>query len=120
MKKLYSKLITEYKKLRAVEKKYNDQKKVVESLKADMLHQMHAVGTDTYKGARGTVSAAHYQVPIVDDWNKLYKYIYKNKAFDLLQRRVTSTAWHDRVEDAKKPIPGIKPMTQSRLRINVK
>jgi hypothetical protein len=46
-------------------------------------------------------------VPTVADWDKLYAYIAKNKAFDLLQRRVSSTAVEERWE-AKKEVPGIK------------
>ena len=119
MKQIYSKLITEHKKLKAKEAAYNEQKKIVEELKSTMSIEMDNVGTSTYKGNKGTISIAQYVIPIVDNWDEVYKYIQKNDAFDLLQRRITSAAWRDRLEEGEK-IRGIEPMTQNRLRINVK
>ena len=119
MKQLYSKLVVEYKKLKAAEKKFSDQKKVVEELKANMLLEMENIGTSTYNGNKGVVSIAQYEVPVVDDWEQVYEYIHKNEAYDLLQRRITSAAWRDRIDEGE-TIKGIQPMTQNRLRITVK
>jgi len=119
MKQLYAKLVREYKKLKTAEKKFSDQKKIVESLKADMLTEMEHIGTSTYNGNKGTISMAQYEVPVVDNWEQVYKYIHKHEAYDLLQRRITSAAWRDRLDEGEK-IKGIQAMTQNRLRINVK
>ena len=44
----------------------------------------------------------------VRDWTKLLAYIHKNKAFDLLQRRVNELAIKARWEDKQK-VPGTEP-----------
>ena len=43
------------------------------------------------------------------DWAKLAKYVIKENAVDLFQRRINKSAWIERLADRKnKPIPGIK------------
>ena len=51
------------------------------------------------------------------DWPALYRYITKNDAFDLLQRRVSDKAVKDRWEQ-KKVIPGVGPFPVDTLSIN--
>jgi len=42
------------------------------------------------------------------NWQKLAKFVYRNKALDLFQRRISKQAWEDRLATRKgKPIPGI-------------
>jgi len=45
-------------------------------------------------------------VPIVEDWDKLYTYIKRTGQFDLMQKRLSTTAVEERWE-AKKQVPGI-------------
>ena len=118
MKTLYGKLITAQKKFRTMEKALNDQKQIVNDLKHDMIIAMNDIGTLTYRGPKGTVSMAVHDVPTVENWDKLYRYIHKHKAYDLLQRRVTTRAWADRVEAGEK-IAAIKPLKQERLTITI-
>lgn len=61
-------------------------------------------------GARGktaSCSISPKRVPTVKDWSKLYEYIRKHKAFDLLQRRVHEGAWKERLNDGK-VVPGVE------------
>lgn len=44
--------------------------------------------------------------PVVVDWPRLYTYILKHKAFELLQRRLSKEAVNERLE-AKERVPGI-------------
>lgn len=60
-------------------------------------------------GASGKI--AHAQIdtkrePVVEDWEQFYAYIGKKKAFDLLQRRVSTTAVRERW-DNKETVPGV-------------
>lgn len=50
-------------------------------------------------------------IPTVDDWDKLYKYIVKEKAFELLQRRLNETAIKERLEAGKGKLPGVGTFT---------
>lgn len=60
------------------------------------------------KNFRATIKTK--EVPSPKDWDKIYKHITRTKSFDLLQRRLSSTAVKDRWEDGKK-IPGIESFT---------
>lgn len=46
-------------------------------------------------------------VPTVKDWDKLYAYVHKNKAWHLLQRRVADAAVKE-LWEAKKKVPGVE------------
>jgi hypothetical protein len=59
------------------------------------------------RGKLATVSISPKTVPSVVNWSKVYGYIKKNNAFDLLQRRMGVEAWRDRRE-AGETIPGIE------------
>lgn len=54
------------------------------------------------------------EVPQVEDWDKVYTYIKKNNAFDLLGRSLNSTAVKERWENKKK-IPGVGVFTVTSL-----
>ena len=93
-----------------LEDKYNEEKEV-------MLNTIskEELGGTTGKLAR--ISVVKSVVPTVEDWNDLYKYIYRNKAWDMLQRRVSSKAYKERL-DAGKKVPGVKSFTKVSLRVN--
>lgn len=71
------------------------------------------------EGARGKFAVAGIKtstVPTVEDWSKLYSYIKQHDAFDMLQRRVSATAYRERLE-AEEVVPGVKPFTVVKLSI---
>ena len=63
-------------------------------------------------GAVGTVGRAELKKLTsaqLHDWDKLRKYVIKENAVDLFQRRINKAAWLERLADRKnRPIPGIK------------
>lgn len=63
------------------------------------------------KVARATIDSK--SVPQVEDWDRLYDYISKNRkkgAFALLQRRLSDAAVRE-LWDADKVVPGVKSFT---------
>lgn len=58
-------------------------------------------------GKLARVSINSKTKPRVVDWDALYTYIFKNKAKDMLQRRVSEEAVQARW-DAKKKVPGVE------------
>lgn len=80
----------------------------VERLELEVLNSMLDGNVESVRTGRATVSVKRSTVPQVQDWNALDAYIVKNKALDLLQRRVSVTAWRERVE-AGKAVPGVVP-----------
>lgn len=60
-------------------------------------------------GIAGKIARAQLEVKRVwrvQEWDKLYAYIGRTKAFDLLQRRLNESAIKERAE-AKRPVPGV-------------
>lgn len=56
-------------------------------------------------------------VPQVKDWDKVYKFIKENDAFDLLQRRLSDAAVSERWDDDVE-IPGVEEFTAVTLSMN--
>ena len=63
---------------------------------------------DGAKGKLATAGVVRKTVATVNDWEAVYKYIAKNKAFELLQQRISDSAYRERLE-AKEVVPGIEP-----------
>ena len=61
------------------------------------------------RGKVATFSISNVTVPVVDDWDLFTTYIADNNAFDLLQRRVNSKAWNDRLDIEHVSPPGTRP-----------
>ena len=94
--------------------------KVVDAMKANERALTDHIIDHLPKGDTGA-SGAHHKVqvrtediPQVEDWDKLYAYVKKNNAFDLLQRRLNPKAVMERLEDKKK-VPGTKMFTAVKL-----
>lgn len=51
-----------------------------------------------------------------DAWNKVFAYVKKNDAFDLLQKRINNSAFRDRIEAGEK-IPGTTSVTVINLSV---
>jgi hypothetical protein len=103
----YIELMREHEELRALENQVAAKKAHVEQLKTAFMRNMDEVGTSTYNADLGVVSIVEREVPSVTDWQALYKSIIESNAFDLLQRRVSSTAWRARLE-AGETVPGVE------------
>lgn len=71
------------------------------------------------EGAEGAVARVGLNpktVARVTDWDALWKYVTRKKAFDLIQRRVNDRAYLDRLE-AKERIPGTEPFRVVRVSV---
>lgn len=84
-------------------------------LEQRVLDAMLESGTDQLRVAdTGSYSVKRSTVPNVTDWAALDKYILKNKALDLLHRRLTATAWLAR-QEAGEEVPGVEAATVTTL-----
>lgn len=76
-------------------------------------HVINTLPKSDAKGVTGKVANVKVEseeVPTVTDWEAFYKYVSKNKAFDMLQRRINPKAIEERLE-AKKKVDGIGSFT---------
>ena len=93
-------------------------KKRYEEVMEEMVSEMQIIGTTQFKGAKGLVYTQTKMIPIMEDWDELTNWIVKHDAFDLLEKRVSRTAWRDRIEEGN--IPGLGAMQQVKLVVNMK
>lgn len=80
-------------------------------------HLLETFAKTDLEGARGKLAVAGINmstVPTVKDWDKLYAYILKNKAWDLLQKRASAAAFRERWDD-KVIVPGVEVFTVIKL-----
>lgn len=72
------------------------------------------------EGASGklvTVSVDRKVYGTISNPKSFYDYIFKNKRFDLLQRRVNNSVYLALSEEGKKSVPGMKPFTRIKLKL---
>jgi hypothetical protein len=100
----------------AAQKKVDETKGVEEALKNHILTNFQQADVE---GARGKLASASVQrrvVADVQDWEALHKWVAKNDAWDMLQKRVNDTAYRARL-DENVEVPGIEPYTVVSLSI---
>lgn len=73
------------------------------------------------KGSLASVSITSTVVPSVEDWDSFYKFIRRNNAFYLLQRRANSAPYRELLDQRKgKKLPGVSSVTQRTLNLRKK
>ena len=66
-------------------------------------------GLDKASGTKATVSLSETTIAHVQDWDKVYNFILRNKTFHLLQKRVTDAAYRELLKLRKgRRVPGIE------------
>jgi len=80
--------------------------KQASQIEADMMHLMSEVGTTKAATETGhSVVMSKKSVPVITDWDAFYSYVQQTKSFDLLHKRLSTTAFKDRAENGEQ-IPG--------------
>lgn len=91
-----------------------------EERKAIEAHLINTLPKDEASGIQGKlarVSLIIKDVPQVEDWDKLRKYIVKTGSWDLLQKRVSSQAVELRWDDDKQ-VPGVTAFPKVTISLN--
>lgn len=83
-----------------------DAEAVVDNLEMIVRNSLLDSGLESIRSGKATVSLKRSLVPAVNDWQALDKFILRTKSLDLLQRRVSVTAWRERTEAGVK-VPGV-------------
>ncbi len=87
------------------------------ALKDHIIQTLPKSNASGVAGRVARVSVYSEDIPQVEDWDAFYKFVKKNDAFELLQRRVATTAMTERLE-AKQKIPGVKIFTAKKVSLN--
>jgi len=98
----------------AAQREIDDMKVAERELQKRVMEELNKLGASKLSGSVATASIQWSTVPRVADWDKLYTYIHKNKAFYLLHQRIASKAWAE-VVDTGKTVPGVEGVTVEEL-----
>ncbi len=86
-------------------------------LKDHIIKKLPKSATSGVAGKLCRVSVVTEDVPKVENWDKFYDYIAKNKAFELLGKSIKKEAIEERLEAGKK-IPGLGKFSVTSVSIN--
>lgn len=93
-------------RIRKMEAALKEEKHKFDELSIALRHRMVEEGVESIRGTQATASVGTRDVARIEDYNRLSTYIYKQKALDLFQTRVSIKALRDRIEAGKK-VPGV-------------
>lgn len=75
-------------------------------LESTLLKSFDKDDIDGAKGKHGVASIKRRSFPSIKQRKKFLRYVIKNRAWDLFQNRISSTAYFDRLEEGES-IPGV-------------
>jgi len=101
---------------KALDKQAADQKEVVDNLKDAIICEMKELDLTSMTLPAARINLLKQTKPNVVEWDKLYSFIHQHTAFDLLHKRLSSTAWSDRLENGE-DIPGITTFETTIIRV---
>ena len=106
-----TKVRTEIKSVQAEEKLLKTQQRELES---QISIRMQEQGLDKISNDVCTISLRNEIVPTVEDWDQLHEHITDTGQFELLQKRVSATAYRELIA-AGMDVPGVKSTELTRI-----
>lgn len=105
-------------KVRKLSKELDTLKEALKADEAKVMEMLQEQGMDKATGKLATVSISESQVPSVQDWDAFYKFIGRNKAWYLLQRRTNAAPYRELLETRRgRKIPGVETVTKHTLNL---
>ena len=102
-------LIDKFVEIKALKESLNEQVKKcnedLAKLEADIMEQMSNAGITQAASDKASCSMRESKHPAINDWPAFYDHVAKTGAFELLHKRLSSTAFRERWE-AGEQIPG--------------
>lgn len=101
---------------RALETQIKEVETSIKDIEEQLMERMESEGMDKATGKKASVSITKSVVADVQDWDKFYPYIAKNKFWHLLHKRVSDPGVRE-LWDAGKKIPGVLPFTRTKVNL---
>lgn len=99
----------------AQNKKVKDLNATKKELSEKLMAAMGEQGLSKSGGKKFTASINDEEVAQVTDWDKFHAYIGRNKAYHLLQKRVSGPAMRELWQMRTRPVPGVDKVTLPKL-----
>ena len=116
-------LLVELHETRSQIKQLHEQEKVLKLLQNDLdsaiIREMEDQGLDQIANDLCTVSKKKEIVPTVEDWDVLHQHILDTKQFELLQKRMSATAFRELLQMGT-PVPGVKATELTKINFRSK
>lgn len=93
-------------------KEVTELKKLRDAKEAQLLAAMDAVGTERAGDSNFTATVTTLVMPQIENWDKFYTYIHRNKAYYLLERRTAAVAFRETLNSRSRSIPGATTFTK--------
>ena len=94
-------------------------KQVINELESRIILNLENQGVDRIGNDVCTVSIKKDVVPTVEDWDLVHQHIIENGQFELLQKRMSATAYRE-LQQMGQDVPGVKPTELTRINFRSK
>lgn len=88
-----------------LQRKVDELKQQENAQRGVIIALLEGSGLTKASGGAATASVTRKILPIVDDWNSVFAYVATHNRFDLLQKRLSVTAWRE-MQDSGEEVPG--------------
>jgi len=92
-------------------------KQTEEDLKGVIISKMREQEMKAVGATNGLVKLQESEEPVAENWNELWQYIKENDAWELLHKRITTTAVRERWNDGI-AVPGVGKSTVYKLSVS--
>lgn len=89
-----------------IERQVKEIKEAEVTLRGKIFEMLASMGLTKASGAVATAGIKVSNIPLVEDWDALWDYIRQTGEVDLVQKRISVTAWRARFDDGVN-IPGV-------------
>jgi len=104
-----------------LESQVSDLVKRYNELKALVIEELDRIGLDKASGDLASVSISETEVPTVKDWTKLMRFIKRENALYLFERRLSKSGWQELVETRKgRSLPGVESYIKRDLNLRAR
>lgn len=100
--------------IRLLEADVKELKKQKDVKELELIEVLDKEGISKATGAKASVGISETVKPNVEDWDEFYRFVHKNKAYHLLERRPSVLGCRELFE-LKGGIPGVAPFVQRTL-----
>ena len=116
-------LLDELASIRGEIKSLQEQEQVLKlrqnDLDSEIIRKMEDQGLDQIANDVCTVSKKIDVVPTVEDWDVVHQHILDTKQFELLQKRMSATAWRELLQMGQ-AVPGVKATELTKINFRSK
>jgi len=112
-------LLAKREEQRAAQAHADELKEKMAPLEEALLERLNAEGLTQAAGSKATIYVKKTEEPDVKDWQAVYGYVAKHGAWEILQKRISSTAWRERREEGDE-VPGIDVFIRQKLNLRTK